>query len=104
METDQVVSAHRLLLAGASPVFRKLFFGSIKNTEDVVEIKEAFKTMINYIYTSPEAPCDVLNLAETYEILAVLGFELSPDAESLVLGNHDEGDMERGGCQRTDRC
>ena len=42
---------------------------------------EAFKTMINYIYTvpkfslkditSPQALCDVLNIGERYEILAL---------------------------------
>ena len=57
-ETEEVVSAHRWPLTGVSHVFRKLFFGPMKNTEDVVEIKEttleAFKTMINYIYTVPK--------------------------------------------------
>ena len=51
------VSAHRLLLAGVSPVFRKQFFGPMKNTENVVDIKEttieAFTTMIKYIYMPP---------------------------------------------------
>merc|ERR1719511_31784 len=58
----------------------------MKNTEDVVDIKEttldAFKTMINYIYTVPEfylkditcpkALFDVLNIAERYEIPALV--------------------------------
>ena len=53
------VSAHRLLLAGVSPVFHKQFFGLMKNTENVVDIKEttieAFTTMIKYIYMPPVA-------------------------------------------------
>ena len=49
-----VVSAHKFLLAGASPVFRRQFLGSLKESSDVVLIKdttfEAFATMINYLY------------------------------------------------------
>ena len=48
------VRAHKFLLAGVSPVFRKQFFGPLKTTEDTVDIKdttiEAFTTMISYIY------------------------------------------------------
>ena len=55
------VSAHKLLLAGISPVFRKLFFGPMKNTDDVVDIEEtnieAFKPMINFIYSLPDFSC-----------------------------------------------
>ena len=81
--------AHRLLLAGVSPVFRKEFFGPMKIIEDFVEIKEttvvAFKTMLNYIYfsskskkfslkdiTCPQALFDVLNLGERYQIPALV--------------------------------
>lgn len=88
METGLVL-AHRLFLAGVSPVFCKLFFGPMKNTEDVVEIKEtnmvAFQNMMNYIYTPPKskkfslkaitcprALCDVLNLAVRYQIDALV--------------------------------
>ena len=44
------VSAHKLLLAGASPVFRKQFFGALKeNTGEEVVVRyttiEAFNTM-----------------------------------------------------------
>ena len=75
------VRAHKFLLAGVSPVFRKLFFGPLKTTEDTVDIKdttiEAFTTMISYIYepsdsktfslsdiTCPQALCELLNLSE----------------------------------------
>ena len=55
------VSAHNPLLAGVSPVFRKLFFGPMNNTDDVVDIKETnievFKPMINFIYSLPEFSC-----------------------------------------------
>ena len=64
-ETDGVdsigksIRAHKLLLAGSSSVFRGQFFGSMKETGEVVEVKntspEAFGTMIRYIYRSPGA-------------------------------------------------
>ena len=34
------VRAHKFLLAGVSPVFRKQFFGPLKTTEDTVDIKD----------------------------------------------------------------
>ena len=47
------VRAHKLLLAGVSPVFKGMFFGPVKETTEVVEVKEttpeAFGTMISYI-------------------------------------------------------
>ena len=47
------IGAHKLLLAGVSPVFQGMFYGPMKETGEVV-VKEttldAFKTMINYIY------------------------------------------------------
>ena len=49
--------AHKLLLSGKSTVFRKMFFGSMKETGEVIEVKEttaeAFTTMIEYIYKPP---------------------------------------------------
>ena len=51
---SQTVRAHKFLLAGVSPVFRRMFFGPMKEVGDVVELKdttlEAFDTMLNYIY------------------------------------------------------
>jgi hypothetical protein len=95
------VSAHRLILAGVSPVFRKLFFGPMKNTETTLDMKdttvEAFTTMINYIYmpsksdqfslsdiTCPETLFEVLNLAERYEI-PTLKIEVTSVIESLPI-------------------
>ena len=48
------IGAHRLLLAGVSEVFANTFFGPMKNSEEVVEVKdtspEAFQLLINFIY------------------------------------------------------
>ena len=95
------VQAHKLLLAGVSPVFRKQFFGPLKTTEDTVDIKEttieAFTTMISFIYqpsdsdtfslsdiTCPQSLCDLLNLAERYEMLT-MGALIRSILESLPI-------------------
>jgi len=76
------VSAHRLLLAGGSRVFRALFFGPMKEKKEEVVIKdttvEAFTIMINFIYqtpnfslkeiTCPETLFEVYNVSKRYQL------------------------------------
>ena len=85
MNRGRSFGTHRFLLAGISPVFRRMFFDPITQTGEVVEVKEttpeAFKTMINFIYMPPEelfhlqdVRCpqklfELISLAERYEIL-----------------------------------
>ena len=62
----KIFNAHKILLAAVSPVFRKQFFGPMKETADVVEMKEttpdAFDTMLSYIYKLPgEDTLDMVN-------------------------------------------
>ena len=49
--------AHKLLLSGNSPVFRKMFFGSMKETGEVIGVKEttpeAFTTMMTSSTSRP---------------------------------------------------
>ena len=51
------IGAHRLLLAGVSPVFKSMLFGPMKEVGEVIEVKEttheAFNAMISYIYAPP---------------------------------------------------
>ena len=78
------IRAHKLLLAGVSPVFHGMFYGPMKETGEVV-VKEttpdAFKTMINYIYhpiggeafnlnhtKCPQELFELLTLATKYQI------------------------------------
>ena len=78
------IGAHKLLLAGVSPVFQGMFYGPMKETGEVV-VKEttphAFKTMINYIYhpiggeafnlnhtKCPQELFEILTLATKYQI------------------------------------
>ena len=76
---SKTIGAHRLFLAGVSPVFKGMFFGPMKDTAEVVEVKEttheAFDTMIKYIYHPPGA--DPFNLnhircpQKLFELLAL---------------------------------
>ena len=56
-DVNKTFGAHRLFLAGVSPVFKAMFYGLMKETAEVIEIKgttpEAFDTMIKYIYHPP---------------------------------------------------
>ena len=78
------IGAHRILLAGISPVFRRMFFGSMKETGETMEMKDTspdtFGAMINYIYTrhpddvlygigSPKILFELFALADMYDIL-----------------------------------
>ena len=75
--------AHRVLLAAISPVFRRMFFGPMAETKEEMEVKdtspEAFRAMINYIYTRhphdvldeigcPETLLELFALADMYDI------------------------------------
>ena len=85
---SESIGAHKLLLAGSSPVFRGQFFGPMKETGEVVEVNdtrpEAFGTMMRYIYRSPGATTftlaaiscpqeliEVHELANRYQILGL---------------------------------
>ena len=70
--------AHRLFLAGVSPVFRAMLFGPMKETEKVVEVKdatpEAFGTLIDYIYRAPDSDFSLEDIKcpqELFELMAV---------------------------------
>ena len=84
-EEDKRIAAHRFLLAGTSPVFNRQFFGQMKETQEMIEVKDtspqAFDTMVNYIYKlpgvetfnldnvgCPQKLFELLELAERYEI------------------------------------
>ena len=82
------VWAHWLLLAGSSPVFRKQFFGPMKEKQEVIEIQdttvEAFTVMINFMYRAPAVSftilqncpqklCEILNISERYQVVSLTG-------------------------------
>ena len=75
----QTFGAHRFVLAAVSPVFRRMFFGPMQETAEVLEVKattfEAFNTMVKYIYNPPSG--DPFNLDQRgcpqklFELLAL---------------------------------
>ena len=95
--SNKPIGAHKVLLAGVSPVFRRMLFGPLKEEREVIEVQdtthEAFTTMIDFIYKPPgsqffpapyedgdkevtEIHCpqkffDLLDLAEKYEIVSL---------------------------------
>ena len=58
-DSSRTIGAHKNFLAGVSPVFRRMLFGPLKESKDVIEVKdttfEAFNTMIDYIYKPPSS-------------------------------------------------
>ena len=93
------VLAHRLLLAGSSPVFRKQFFGPMKEEQEVIEIQdttlEAFTVMINFIYRAPAVSfsilqncpqklCEILNISQRYQV-ATLYFIVKERIRKLTI-------------------
>ena len=83
--SSRTIRAHKYFLGAVSPVFRKQFFGPMKNDRDKIELKEttakAFQTMIDFIYRKagqefsvdnikcPQKQFEVLQLADYYEVL-----------------------------------
>ena len=95
------IGGHKLFLAGVSPVFKGMFFGPLKETGDVVEVKEispeAFDNMIKYIYNPmgggrfnldhigcPQKLFELLTVATKYQILN-LATLTSDVLESLAI-------------------
>ena len=106
-DSEKKIGAHKLLLAGVSPVFKNMFYGPLKETGEVVvkeTTPEAFKTMIKFIYhpsggeafnlkhtRCPQELFELLTLSTKYQIsnLATLTSDalrsLSITRESLIF-------------------
>ena len=82
---SKTIRAHKYFLGAVSPVFRKQFFGPMKDEREVIEVKktsaEAFQTMVDFIYRQagqntftlngiqcPQKLFEILELAERYQI------------------------------------
>ena len=95
------IGAHKFLLAGCSPVFRAQFFGPMKDTGALFEIKnttaEAFGAMIRYIYRRPgvntftlddtSCPQQIMELHELAVRYQILGLKeiISHALNTLVI-------------------
>ena len=79
-----VVEAHKFVLAMGSPVFMKQFYGLLKETDEMVSVKEtnkeSFAVMIDFLYgkeidlktKNVEELFDVANVAEKYHINSLM--------------------------------
>ena len=101
---SKTIGAHKLLLAGVSPVFRGMFFGPLKEVGEVVEVKEttfeAFDNMVNYIYKTPSGfnldhiRCDpqklfeLLTLATKYQMFSLVKMALD-SLESFTVAREN---------------
>jgi len=99
--------AHKHFLASVSSVFRKQFFGKLAEEKDVIDIKEttfdAFKFLLNYIYTGSEVGVEgegleevfeIINLAEKYDI-KTLSDEIPKHLEELYIEETNVLDVSR---------
>ena len=89
--------AHKLLLAGVSPVFRQQFFGPMRDTEEVVEVEEttpeAFDTMLSYIYKLPGKDTFSLGTQDCqklFEILVLARKYMISNLETLTSSTLEE--------------
>jgi len=66
------MKAHRYILAASSPVFKAMFYGPMKESKDVIEVKEtsyeAFKKLLEYIY-HVDIECKDISIVELYELV-----------------------------------
>ena len=114
------IGAHRFILAAVSPVFRRMFFGPMKETAEEVEVKEttpeAFEAMIKYIYNPPggetfnldQIGCpqklfELLTLVNKYQILSLATLcTMAWDALNDLTSVHNkrEHDLHSNRCQK----
>eukprot|EP00092_Neocalanus_flemingeri_P070838 GFUD01086979.1.p1 GENE.GFUD01086979.1~~GFUD01086979.1.p1 ORF type:complete len:173 (-),score=45.80 GFUD01086979.1:133-600(-) len=95
------VTGHKVVFAAASSVFRDEFFGGLKETTDVIPVKEttyeAFEKLMFFIYSKDIdwsgvtvlEMYDVVNLAERY-IMPELMDEMKKQMENVPLKNNDD--------------
>ena len=96
------IAAHRMFLAGVSPVFMGMFYGPLKETQEIVDVKdispEAFENMIKFIYNPregtmfnleevncPQKLFESLAVADKYQINRLPTLVMSA-LENLVIG------------------
>jgi len=95
-----MIQAHKFILASHSPVFKKMFYGSLKETSDPIIVKDttiiAFEKLIDYVY-QVDIDCkeiavrelyDLVNLAERYEIVKLKEeLRLQMEIVPMTMGN-----------------
>ena len=71
-ETRKDVKAHKFVLAANSPVFRGMFYGPLKETREIIPVKqttfEAFKRLVEFFY-QVKIDGSYLTILEIFELL-----------------------------------
>ena len=79
--SKDIFYAHKYVLATSSPVFHRMFYGSLPETSSVVHLtdadKESLDAFLRYLYTdetpdSPDLTLKVMHLAHKYMITALV--------------------------------
>jgi len=69
---EREIKGHKFLLACFSPVFRKMFYGPMKEKSEVISVRQtsftAFGMMMSYIY-QVDIDCKVLTVGELFELM-----------------------------------
>ena len=106
-DKTNMIAGHKLLLAGASPVFRANFFGPLRMAGEVMVVKEttleAFAALIDFIYWPPgketfslkhfasfEQLCEIVEISERYQVhelkkVAMEALEKLPISSKTVI-------------------
>ena len=69
---DKEIMAHKFILASVSPVFKKMFYGVMKESNDIIPVKQtpadAFSLLIDYFY-QVEISCKEMTILELFELV-----------------------------------
>lgn len=79
-DEDQKIAANKCLLAAASPVFERMFYGQLKESGDIDIVDathDAFLEFLQFFYCdkfelSTEHICEVLTLADKYDVAGLI--------------------------------
>ena len=114
VDKTNMIAGHKLLLAGASPVFRANFFGPLRMVGEVMVVKEttleAFAALIAFIYWPPgketfplkhissfELLCEIFEISERYQVhelkrVAIEALETLPISANTVISVENVAD------------
>lgn len=80
---QKLIAGHKIMLAMASPVFERMFFGPLADKNDPILIPDvqpdAFQSMLEYIYSdrinisSFDKACELCYVAKKYQLPHVVG-------------------------------
>ena len=92
-DSEKKIGAHKLLLAGVSPVFKNMFYGPMKEEGEVVvkeTTPEAFDALIKYIYHPIGGePYNLNHISCPQELFELLSFSTKKGISTLAAMTFD---------------